>query len=400
VTIDDGVKRQRFAVKCRFCEAIHHGIEITFPVANDFGYWIVGCKGCGQDFVVELKNPRESGGAMRSDVKLSREEGFEGDRSIVAVEMAKHNLEPNRHECRFNFSSEPLYECKKCGHNLDSSAYTALKIEFRGIVAAFVAAQNYLLKGWADHDVAVVRMDIPCSCGNKHQATFYAKMVMDPGHGLDDERKLVLADITGSNLSDTLTGIVSKSDFMDLLEKLIARWNLLSDQIIVVSPFVGYAQMGNAKKLDVWETVLSILDADRSVFLTRPTTWNDYKGAMESDGIPLDLLERFDLQNRVVAQRNSKHDFHAKFYAGVSADKCEILSGSANLVSGPSVENIAFHKMSKVHFNKRYIEKLNLKKPLPAPKPRTSSWVLIEKSATGWSSFCMTASSYTKAKRA
>jgi hypothetical protein len=109
------------------------------------------------------------------------------------------------------------------------------------------------------------------------------------------------------------------------------------------------------------------------------------------------LLERFDLQNKVVAQKNSKQDFHAKFYAGTFADKCEIISGSANLVGGPSVENIAFHKMSNDRFTKRYIDKLNLKSPLPIPKPRTAHWVLIEKKATEWSSHSRASQSYVEA---
>jgi hypothetical protein len=394
VSISDDVKHQLFSVICPRCEKAHHGVEVTFPAVNDFGHWIVECEKCGDDFIVEVKNPRESGGAMKSQIKSALEEPFVGDRQLVAVEKAKHSFDLNRNKWPFNYAGIPLYECEKSGANLDVLAQEEVKKAFKDIGSAYLNAQNSLVKGGPDHDVAVVRIDISCLCGIRHQATFYTKMIMNPGHGLEDEEKLVLANITGSNLSETLTGLVSKSEFMDLLEKLVARWNLLTEQIVVVSPFVGYPRMGEPKKLDIWKRVLSILDADRAAFLTRPTTWSEYKMAMENEGVPVKLLERFDLQNSVVARRNSKQDFHAKFYAGVSADKCELLSGSANLVGGPSVENIAFHGISRDRFNKRYLDKLNLKKPLPAPRNRTRHWVLIEKTAVGWLSFPTTAPSY------
>src|SRR5438093_109571 len=119
VSIDDGVKRQQFAVICPHCEKTHHGVEVIFLGENDFGHWIVGCNGCGKDFVVELKNPRESGGAMKPQIKSALEERFVGDRSIVAVEKAKHNLDLNRNEWRLNYAGVPLYECEKSGENLD-----------------------------------------------------------------------------------------------------------------------------------------------------------------------------------------------------------------------------------------------------------------------------------------
>jgi transposase-like protein len=62
--MDDGFKRQQFAVMCPYCEKIHHGVEVTFSGENDFGHWVVECKSCGKDFVAEVKNPCESGGAM------------------------------------------------------------------------------------------------------------------------------------------------------------------------------------------------------------------------------------------------------------------------------------------------------------------------------------------------
>jgi hypothetical protein len=231
--------------------------------------------------------------------------------------------------------------------------------------------------------MALVRIPFTCACGGKHLATFYTRFAMgcSSPRSADD---FLLADVSGAALEDTLDGIVSKDDAMDLLEKLIIRWNLLAEQILIVSPFVGTTYMSNEKQLAIWSWLLEMLDAVKSVFLTRSATYTAYKTAMETDGISVDLLERFGLENKIVAMDVRKQDFHAKFFAGVSEQGCEVMSGSANLVRGPSVENIGFRVMDKAKFDDRYLAKLNLKKRLPRPKAASMHWVLIEKGSNGW----------------
>lgn len=122
-----------------------------------------------------------------------------------------------------------------------------------------------------------------------------------------------MADVSGANLDETLDGIVSKTDAMDLLEKLIIRWNLLVDQILIVSPFLGTQWTSKTKRLEIWQWLSSMLDASKSIFLTRAKTWTDYKAAMEASGEPVHELERFGLENKIVAMDMKKHDFHVDF---------------------------------------------------------------------------------------
>lgn len=380
----DGVGRVKHVANCPHCSQPHHYVEITFPVENDRGYWEVECSECMEPFVIELANPLESGGDIRRHVKARHEEPFEGDRTVVAHDVLKHNIDLNQNTWAFNYSATPLYQCAKVSSNLEELAKATLGTHIDDVLGAYGTAINHLLKSGQDHDVAVVRVPLNCACGGKHVATFYARLAMGSAPGPRSEDDFLLADVSGAALDGTLDGIVSKDDAMDLLEKLVIRWNLLAEQILIVSPFVGTPYMSNEKQLTIWSWLLQILDAEKSVFLTRGATYTAYRKAMEADGIPVDLLEKFGLENKIVAMDVRKQDFHAKFFASVSSHGCEVMSGSANLVRGPSVENIGFRTMDMDTFRERYLDRMNLKKPLPTPKAAARHWVLISTGSKGW----------------
>ncbi|NWA68524.1 hypothetical protein [Pseudomonas reactans] len=386
---DDGTDRTEHVANCPHCGQPHHYVEIKFQGENDHGYWEVDCPRCNQPFVIELNNPLESGGKLCKQIKARHEKSFAGDRSTVAHDVFRHNIDLNLNVWRFNYSATPLYQCAKSSADLEGLAKTALGNEISGVVRAYYTAQNFLLKGGPHHDYAVARVPVTCSCGGRHTATFYARLLMGTGTGPTSENDFLLADVSGAKFEETLDGIVSKDDAMDLLEKLIIRWNLLADQILIVSPFVGTTFMSSEKQLAIWEWLLGMLDSEKSVFLTRGATWMAYRKAMEEDGISVKLLEKFGLENRLVAMDARKQDFHAKFFAGISESVCEVMSGSANLVRGPSVENIGFKAMNRSAFEERYLERMKLKTPLPAPKRASKYWVLIDREPEGWRSRTM-----------
>lgn len=391
---DDGIFRTEHSANCPNCGQPHHYVEINFPIENDRGYWEVDCSQCKKLFIIELNNPRESSGKLRKLIKARYEEPFAGNRSIVAHDVLRHNIDLNLNAWRFNYSAAPLYECARDSSDLEGPAQKALRDELAGIVGAYGAALNFLLKGGPDHEYAVVRVPVKCSCGERHTATYYARLSMGTDDGPTSESDFLLADVSGAKLEQTLDGIVSKDDAMDLLEKLVIRWNLLAEQILVVSPFVGTTFMSAEKQLAIWEWLLGILDSDKSIFLTRGATWTAYKNAMEKNGVPVGVLEKFGLENKLVAVGARKQDFHAKFFAGISESRGEVMSGSANLVRGPSVENIGFRVMERTEFEERYLKRMNLKGPFPAPKKASKYWVLIDKGPKGWRSNSMVDAPY------
>lgn len=386
----NGVERIKCVANCPHCEEPHHYVEIGFPIENDRGYWEVECLQCKRLFVIEINNPHESGGSGRLDIKSRIEGDFGGDRAHVAHNTLRHNIDLNRNSWRFNFSATPLYRCAIDSSDLEILAREALEAEISNVLSAYGAAVNYLLSSRGDHEFAVVRIAVECSCGENHTASFYSRLAMGTARGPRAADDFLLADISGAALEKHLDGIVTKNDAMDLLEKLIIRWNLLAKQILIVSPFVGTPYMSHEKQLVIWRWLLEMLDSRKSVFLTRGATYAAYKKAIELDGFSVDSLEQFGLQNALVAMDVRKQDFHAKFFAALSDTGCEVMSGSANLVRGPSVENISFRKLSAKDFDERYLKRMNLKAPLPAPKIAARQWVLIDIGPDGWRSlpFC------------
>lgn len=121
---------------------------------------------------------------------------------------------------------------------------------------------------------------------------------------------------------------------------------------------------------EVWDWLFENLDPDKTTILTRGATWERFKSIQKDSGLDFDLLKRYGLEDAVVSGGASKQDFHAKFFAGMSADQVEVLSGSANLVRGPSIENITFNRMSFDRFNSKYLEVMKYKKMPKLKKPR------------------------------
>jgi hypothetical protein len=170
---------------------------------------------------------------------------------------------------------------------------------------------------------------------------------------------------------------------MTMLEKLIIRWNLSKDKIFVASPFVGHQWLTKGDKLSTWKWLLSILDHEKTIFVTRKATFTNYKNLLkETDGLEHDFLESYDLENKIISAEIKKQDFHAKFFIGLSEDSSEVMSGSANLVTGPSIENISFKRMNKEKVYSKYIDRLKLN--LPKLETKGKFWIEISFQDRKW----------------
>jgi len=245
----------------------------------------------------------------------------------------------------------------------------------------FYNAQNFILANRTlELDNVVVTVPVPCQCGSSHNAIFYFRLALNDTSA-PSASEMLLANIDGTSLEDELTGIHSKSFLMDALQKLIARWRLKFDQIVIASPFIAHQFMSKEEKLEVWEWLLSILDPQRTLFITRSNSYKDYKTALLDSGLDHDMLASFGLESRIIGAGTKKQDFHAKVYVGVG-ETCEILSGSANLVPGKSFENASFSKMDRARVDARYLEPLGIVLP-PAPT-RARSHLGIKQNRGVW----------------
>ncbi|MFK0690902.1 hypothetical protein ACFX5Q_22260 [Mesorhizobium sp. IMUNJ 23033] len=377
-----GQRARSFVAKCPhpYCGEPHQYVEITFPMINDRGGWVIECKKCKKHFTVTLRNPTESiaKGFLIADCWDDDDGEYLGS-APSAEEIAKFSLDMNPDVLRFNYGQSAIYYCSDNGDEMESSALAQLRSMLPYVHAELAKAQNFSLAGRSpDVTHVAVRLRVPCACGATHHAVFYCPFRLDL---LPQAEDMLLADVEGTSLEENLTGIFSKSFLMDALEKLVARWRLKFDQVVIASPFIAHQYMTKSQKLEIWEWLLGILDPSRTTFITRATSYNDYKAALLETGLDHKVLVDFGLENRIVAADAKKQDFHAKVYIGLG-ETSEVLSGSANLVRGPSFENASFLSLTKERIRKRYLDPLGV--VLKAPAPRAKYHLLIEERDGKW----------------
>lgn len=372
-------RRERVA-KCPHCATPHPYTEVKFTAVNDKGWWGLDCCSCSKRFVIQVMNPDESGAAYH--IAERHDGAYEGDPAILATAIVQHNLKMNEVRHRFDYGAKPLYVCGEVGENLEQAARAALLAAAGDIQAAYGSAITHCLASnrVPEYEHVVAHVDVPCTCGAGHRATFYAKFAWDGEPQPVDE--FLLADVSGADLPETLDGLFSKDEAMSFLHKLAIRWHLTVDRILVTVPFVGHQYLKAAQKLNAWQAVLSLLDPRKSAFVTRSASFTSYKKVLEEvDGLDHRLLAEYGLENKLVAANLRKQDFHAKFYAGMSDTGCEVFSGSANLLKGPSLENMSFLAQSMASFKVKYLDRLGV--ALPEVEPRCAYFALIRQSEDG-----------------
>lgn len=375
-------QQRQHVAKCPKCGEPHHYTETKFPMINDRGSWLIECSKCSLHFPVHLRNPEESDPqrckvVARFDDDVNPYEGNDPAPRASAV----HNLDMNRETLRFDYAREPIYRCAKSGGNLEVAALAALIANHPAIASQLGQAINqFLARRLPAVEHAVIAVPFACGCGQQHRAVFYCPFRLDMSPPPTPEGML-LAHISGADLADRLTGIFTKTYLMDALEKLIVRWRLLCDQIVIAAPFVGHQFKTKEQRLEIWERLLGMLDADRTILLTRPAGYTEYKKALLAFGLDHEMLVRFGLQNQIVSAGTKKQDFHAKVYIGIG-ERSEVLSGSPNIVAGKSLENASFAACKRARVNSRYLDPLGVK--IPAPPPRASHHVLVEPAGGGW----------------
>lgn len=356
---------ERCKLKCPHCDSLHSYQEVRFPVENDSGFWVVECDACQQDFYFPVKNPKESSFVKSHLIKRKLLDEERPEDCLGVKEAVRYNINLNKISHQFDYSSNAIYRCRHSGSSLEAQAEKALLNALNAIVQAHYEVTNvYLASRLPDFEYFVVTLDIDCSCGEKHSCAFYTKFSKN-GDIPDNPSDYLLADISNTDFYGSLSRIASKSEIMGYLEKFLIRWNLFAKKIVIAAPFVGHQYLSKEDKLEIWNWLLTQLDPNKSIFVTRPATFKLYKSVLEEvDGLDPLLLAEFELENRLIAANTKKQDFHAKFFAGISDDCAEVLSGSANLVKGPSMENVSYSKISRDVFLKNYWKPLNLKRSL------------------------------------
>lgn len=326
---------------------------------NDYGWIEIKCKKCGSIQKINVKNPSEYqyGTFPNAEIINSHEYevGEERDYSIhpecvSVIEDEKNDVEWTPLE------SNPFWQSK----SLNELNYTADFKKSKYLIDEEIS--NFLNYYLAGQYRAELPQKIIVIQHVRRQKVTWAKTV-------ERER-----DFNANNLylvnhnkqQEWPDGVYDRNTLLIYLERCLMRWKTLANQVVIVTPFIGF-QYKSRKTMEniisLWEFLNDRLDMSKTYFITRTETKNLLKKSQSEIDIPYEILAKWHLMNNlqevVEKQRiKTKGRFHAKFYAGIFDNHVEVLSGSYNIHTGGGLEQISMRNYPKDIFKNRYMDNL------------------------------------------
>lgn len=360
------------AVKCsgHRCKEVFHIIENYEPGGiNDRGYIVVRCKKCGEITKIRIKNPSKNGYFENFEIIDAWEDGDEseydslldGETAFVMGKEPAEGMPIDFHPCLYH----PFWQDKKL--ILEKKAEECFKKfnaqidkELKGLYDVWVKS----MPGFDDVKRCIVTQEYE-SGGQVYEAKWGKELKYDHTFCC---KHFQLIDHTGSDKE--IDGVYSRDEMMPYLFRCLMRWKLIANQVVVVTPFIGFdfpfSKDEDRKELiGLWELLNRTLDIDKTTFITRVTTYGSLKKCQEKLEVPAEVLKEWDLMNNLQkmvdnpkTRVKTKEQFHAKFYAGVFDDRVEMLSGSFNVQTGVVLEQMHLRTVSRELFKTNYLDRL------------------------------------------
>jgi hypothetical protein len=381
--------------KCHKCDATFEFSEaptkefklpigLVLPTCDEGGVAIGRCTHCDEVFSVRVLNPDLS--AFRSGAQKIGHAFDPIDAKWAALPCVGAHVDVEhqvgRRDYAYAFASHPLYRCDGCNGDIDSLAFTQLSAKRLGIAQAYGNYVNWSLamgRG-LNPEYAIVRLAFACACGNPLTAFFYTAY---REQAFPDNEGLALANIIGTRpLSQRIpVALYTKDEVIAWLHKLLVRWTLAFDEVYVITPFFGHSFQSKQKKVESWLDVVERVDHRKTRIFTRNGQLKDFRAAFEEvTGQPYETLVDHDLGSPIINETKQTNNFHAKVYCAVGQGHCEVFTGSANVVKGPSKEVMHFVQMdSEATFRAAFLEPLGIQPLASSEAARGYAIVLDER---------------------
>lgn len=360
------------AVKCRGkrCKEVFHIFENYEPGGiNDHGYIAVKCKKCGEVTKIRIKNPSKDGCFDNFDIIDAWVDGSDseydslpdGETAIVMGNEPAEGMPTVFHpslDC-------PFWQDKDL--NLEITAEECFKefgnqvnMELKNLYNVWVKS----MPGFDDVERCIVAQEYE-SGGRVYEATWGKELKNDSTFCC---KHFHLINHAGSDKD--IDGVYSRNEMMNYLFRCLTRWKLIANQVVVVTPFIGFdfpfsKDKDRAELIGLWELLNSTLDIDKTMFITRVRTYGSLKKCQEKLEVPKEVLREWDLMNNLQkmvddpkTRVKTRSQFHAKFYAGVFDDHVEMLSGSFNVQTGVVLEQMHLRNISRKMFKTNYLDRL------------------------------------------
>jgi len=362
-------KCPRCSATVEFTEAktveVNLPIGLLVPPCDEDGIAIGRCDRCNELFSVRVLNPDHCyfrAGAVKTDYAL---EPIDEKWNELPCINARVDVEDRvgQRDYTYEFSSHPLYVCDSCSCELDALAFCALAAKHQAIAKAHANYVNWSLgKGHGPTpEDSIVRIGLACTCGRPLVAFFHTAYREKP---LPSSESLALINIIGSRpLPQRIpVAVYTKDEVISWLHKLLPRWTLAFNEVYVITPFFGHSFQSKQKKVESWLDVVNRLDHRKARIITRSGQLKDFRQAFEEvKGQPYSTLAEHDLGSDIINETKQKNNFHAKIYCAVGNGRCEVFTGSANIVKGPSKEVMHFAQIeSELMFRTAFLEPLGV----------------------------------------
>lgn len=346
---------------------------ITVPAHDEDGVMIGQCSNCNGNFSLNVTNPELSD---FSDGTLKKDYYFKSDgkekedlyKNILNATARVQGDDKLKQYClNYVYDDYPLYVCNQCGENLERLSLEAFKDSFSLFQEEHNNYINWSLKhgGGKSPEHIIIKLDFRCYCGEECKGVFFKKYA-ETLHL--DVNEFAIFNIMGARSVDDRikSGVYSKDNCVSWLFKLIPRWTLLFDKVYIITPFVGHQWLKSDELMNTWLELVNRLDHKKSKILLKYGQFSSFKKAYSKENnVTYEKLSEFELGADILSEIKQTNDFHAKIYCGISQDRCEVFSGSANLVKGKSMEVMHFNVFDDFsEFNEAFLIPLGVKEEL------------------------------------
>lgn len=360
------------AIKCsgKRCKEVFHIYENYEPGGiNDWVNISVKCKTCGAITTARMKNPSKYGvfenceilDAWEDDEYYENESTQMGETAIVIGEQpaegAPFNFIPNKD---YPFWRNGETNLEEVSYNMFSSIDNLVGKEIKGLY-------NYIVKsppGYDNLERCVVSQEYEFE--GKPRTAIWGKILNNDSTFSTGNFHLI-----GHSDNDfEIDGVFPRDEMMEYLFRCLMRWKLIANQVVVVTPFIGFDFPFSKEKdrkglIALWELLNSVLDIEKTTFITRVKTYGSLKNCQKELEVPADVLREWDLMNNLQkmvdnpkTRVKTRSQFHAKFYAGVFDTFVEFLSGSFNVQTGSVLEQMHLRRVSRELFKSNYLDRL------------------------------------------
>ena len=360
------------AVKCsgKRCKEVFHICESYEPGGvNDNGYIAIQCKKCGAMVKLRMKNPSKNGIFRNFEIVDAWEDGDEnkyeslpdGETAFVMGKVPAEGQPIDFHpDSRYPFWKTNATNLELAAEGCFKGMKPLIDKELKGLYNVWVKS----MPGFDNVERCIVTQEYE-SGGQVYEAQWGQVLKNDPTFCT---KHFHLIDHTGSDKQ--IDGVYSRDEIMAYLFRCLMRWKLIANQVVVVTPFIGFdfpysKEKDRTELIALWELLNNTLDLDKTTFITRVKTYGSLKKCQEQFDVPADVLREWDLMNNLQkmvdnprTRVKTKAQFHAKFYAGVFDNHVEMLSGSFNVQTGNVLEQMHLRNVSREMFKSKYLDRL------------------------------------------